>query len=84
MNTNWQINSDHILVSLKKETLDHLREHLKSQGDTTTTYDDIIQEWTNWQIKAHAEAEPRLPHMVPPTPLNPGGWDAPSERDAQP
>lgn len=52
---NYTINSDQILVFLKKETLDQVREYLVSQGDTTTTYDDIIQEWVNWQKKAQDE-----------------------------
>ena len=55
INFSTVINSDQILVFLKKETLDHLREYLVSQGDTTTTYDDIIQEWVNWQKKAQQE-----------------------------
>ena len=55
INYTTTINSDQILVFLKKETLDQVRAYLASQGDTTTTYDDIIQEWVNWQKKAQAE-----------------------------
>ena len=50
-----QLSSDHIMVMLKKETVEQLREYLQSQGDTTTTYDDVIQEWVNWQKKAAQE-----------------------------
>ncbi len=49
------VQGDHIMVFLKKETVDQLREYLQSQGDTTTTYDDVIQEWVNWQKKAAQE-----------------------------
>ena len=54
---NVQISTATILVMLKKETVDHLRLYLQSQGEafTTTTYDDIIQEWVNWQKKAAQE-----------------------------
>lgn len=50
-----QINSTHILVFLKRETIDQVRKYLESQGDTSTTYDEIIQEWVHWQIKAQEE-----------------------------
>jgi hypothetical protein len=57
INPTVTIQSDHIMVMLKKETLDHLRSYLVSQGDTTTSYDDVICEWVNWQIKAHEETK---------------------------
>ncbi len=36
------------------------------------------QDWRKWVA---SQTELRLPHMVPPTPLNPGGWGTASERD---
>ena len=54
--TSFTIQSDHIFVMLKRETTDQVRAYLVSQGDTTTTYDDIIQEWVNWQKKAQEQA----------------------------
>ena len=47
--------ADHVFVKLKKETINQLIEYLASQDNTTTTYDDIIQEWVNWQRKAAQE-----------------------------
>ncbi len=38
------------------------------------------REWKAW---VGSQTEMRLPHMAPPTPLNPGGWGTASERDAQ-
>ena len=51
------VQPNQIMIFVKKETLDHLQAYLKSQGDTTTTYDDIIQEWVNWQKKADEEIQ---------------------------
>jgi hypothetical protein len=58
--THAQIHADHVFVMLKKETIDHLNAYLTSQGKTVTitTYDDIIQEWVNWQKKADEEVSP--------------------------
>ena len=57
INFSTVINSDQILVFLKKETIDYVRNYLVSQGDMTTTYDDILQEWVNWQKKAQQEQQ---------------------------
>ena len=57
INFTTNVRADHYLIFLKKETLDHLNAYLASRGEmvTTTTYDDIIQEWVNWQKKAAQE-----------------------------
>ncbi len=51
------IQADRVIIFLKKETIDHVRKYLESRGDTTTTYDDIIQQWVNWQKKADEELQ---------------------------